>query len=170
MNSSRSEYALDDVDWRILDELQKDGRLSFNELGRRIHLSSPAVAERVRRLEQVGVISGYRAVVDPVRAGYGITAFVQLRCKLGSCLLRTSRAADYPEVTEVHKLSGAHCTMIQIRAASLAHLEGVIEQLGRHGELHTHVVLSTQYQDATVSRPETIERPVTPSAGWSGPE
>ncbi|MFI5959185.1 Lrp/AsnC family transcriptional regulator [Cryptosporangium sp. NPDC051539] len=157
----------DDTDWRILDELQQDGRLSFNELGRRIHLSSPAVAERVRRLEQHGVITGYRAVVDARRAGHEITAFVQLRCKLGSCLLRTSRAEDYPEVVEVHKLSGAHCTILKLRATTLAHLEGVIEQLGLHGELHTHVVLSTPYQDGTVARPGSVERPVTPSAGWT---
>jgi Lrp/AsnC family leucine-responsive transcriptional regulator len=167
MNAFQSENALDDVDWRILDELQKDGRLSFNELSRRVHLSSPAVAERVRRLREAGVITGYRALVDPQRAGYGITAFVQLRCKLGSCLLRTSRAADYPEVIEVHKLSGAHCTILKLRATTLGHLEGVIEQLGLHGELTTHVVLSTQHQDAVVARPDTVARTVTPAAGWS---
>jgi Lrp/AsnC family leucine-responsive transcriptional regulator len=169
VNAFQTENALDDVDWRILDELQQDGRLSFNELGRRIHLSAPAVAERVRRLQQTGVITGYRAVVDPQRAGYGITAFIQMRCKLGSCLLRTSRAADYPEVIEVHKLSGAHCTMLKLRAATLAHLEGVIEQLGLHGELTTHVVLSTQHQDAVVARPDARTRPITPAAGWNAP-
>ncbi|WP_218617788.1 Lrp/AsnC family transcriptional regulator [Cryptosporangium aurantiacum] len=169
MNSLRSEYALDDVDWRILTELQRDGRLSFNELGRRIHLSAPSVADRVRKLEQAGVITGYRAVVDPQRAGHGITAFVQLRCALGSCLLRTGRAADYPEVVEIHKLSGAHCTILKLRATTLAHLEGVIEQLGRHGEMHTHVVLSTQFDEPTVSRPGTVDRPVTPATGWTSP-
>jgi Lrp/AsnC family leucine-responsive transcriptional regulator len=163
----RSENDLDDIDWRILGELQSDGRLSFNELGRRIPLSAPAVAERVRRLEQTGVITGYRAVVDPASAGYGITAFVQLRCKLGSCLLRTSRSENYPEVVEVHKLSGAHCTMLKVRATSLVHLEGVIEQLGLHGELNTHVVLSTQYEDAVVEKPDELARPVTPAAGWT---
>ena len=167
MNAFRSENALDDVDWRIIEELQKDGRLSFNELGRRVPLSAPAVAERVRRLEQAGVITGYRAVVDPRQAGYGITAFVQLRCALGSCLLRTGRAADYPEVTEVHKLSGAHCTMLKLRAATLEHLEGVIEQLGRHGELATHIVLSTQHENSTVARPGSVPRPVRPAEGWN---
>ncbi|MFG1925112.1 Lrp/AsnC family transcriptional regulator [Cryptosporangium sp. NPDC048952] len=167
MNPSRTENALDDVDWRILDELQKDGRLSFNELGRRIHLSSPAVAERVRKLQESGVITGYRATVDPERAGYGVTAFIHLRCKLGSCLLRTSRAADYPEIVEVHKLSGAHCTILKLRATSLLHLEGVIEQLGLHGELTTHVVLSTQHQNAVVTRTDSVERPVTPADGWT---
>ncbi|WP_035855914.1 Lrp/AsnC family transcriptional regulator [Cryptosporangium arvum] len=167
MTAFRTEYTLDDIDWRILDELQQDGRLSFNELGRRIHLSSPAVAERVRRLQDAGVVTGYRAVVDPQRAGYGITAFIQMRCALGSCLLRTSRAEEYPEIVEVHKLSGAHCTILKLRVTTLAHLEGVVEQLGRHGELTTQVVLSTQHQNAVVARPGGADRPVTPAEGWS---
>lgn len=169
MTDIRSESALDDLDWRLLDELQADARLSFNELGRRVHMSAPAVAERVRRLEHRGVLSGYRAEVDPTRVGYEILAFVQLRCALGSCLLKTTTAEDYPEVVEIHKLSGAHCSMLKVRATSLAHLEGVVEQLGKHGELNTHVVLSTQYQNATVARPSEQSRTVTDSAGWSTP-
>src|SRR2546430_9882831 len=90
----RSERDLDELDWRILDELQADGRLSFKELGRRVNLSSPAVGERVRRLEEAGVITGYHARVDPGRAGYPSSAFIQMRCSLGECLLKTSKAGD----------------------------------------------------------------------------
>jgi len=157
---------LDDLDWRLLEELQADGRLSFNELARRVHLSPPAVAERVRRLEQAGIITGYAATVDPARAGQPLLAFVQLRCSLGSCLLKTTSAADYPELVEIHKLSGEHCTMLKVRATSLAHLEGLIERLGIHGEMRTHIALSTQYDGRPVQRPMP-ERPVTSSQGWS---
>jgi len=157
---------LDDLDWRLLEELQADGRLSFNELARRVHLSPPAVAERVRRLEQAGIITGYAATVDPARAGQPLLAFVQLRCSLGSCLLKTTSAADYPELVEIHKLSGEHCTMLKVRATSLAHLEGLIERLGVHGEMRTHIALSTQYDGRPVQRPMP-ERPVTSSQGWS---
>lgn len=156
---------LDEVDWRLLAELQSDGRLSFNELARRVHLSPPAVAERVRRLEQAGVIAGYTARVDAARAGQPLLAFIQLRCALGSCLLNTTSAQDYPEVVEIHKLSGEHCTMLRARAASLAHLEGLIERIGNHGEIRTHIVLSTQYDGRPVE-PATHERPVTRSPGW----
>lgn len=162
----RTERSLDATDWRILAELQADGRLSFNELGRRVSLSPPAVAERVRRLEESGVIAGYQARVDPARAGLPLTAFVQMRCSLGSCLLRTSAADDYPEVTEVHKLSGNFCTMLKIRVASMAHLEGLLERIGKHGEINSHVVLSTQYEGRPVE-PPAENRPVTPSEGWS---
>src|SRR5262245_41806206 len=123
----RTERELDDLDWRILEVLQADGRLSFKELGRRVNLSSPAVAERVRRLEESGVITGYHARVDPNRAGYPISAFVEMRCSLSKCLLKTSTAEDFPEVVEIHKLSGDHCSMLKVRTASLEHFEGLLE-------------------------------------------
>ncbi len=167
MNTSRSPD-LDDTDWRLLAELQSDGRLSFNELGRRVHLSPPAVAERVRRLEQSGVISGYAATVDASRAGQPLLAFIQLRCRLDHCLLRTTTSEDYPEVTEVHKLSGEFCTMLKARASSLTHLEGLIERLGTHGEMRTHIVMSTQYEGRPVGPVAAHpERPVSPSDGWN---
>lgn len=165
MTASRS-MSLDDLDWVILAELQADGRLSFNELGRRVHLSPPAVGERVRRLEQAGIITGYAAQVDATRAGQPLLAFIQLRCSLGHCLLKTTSSQDYPELDEIHKLSGEYCTMIKARAASLAHLEGLIERLGTHGDMRTHIVLSTQYAGRPVERP-TPERPVTQSVGWT---
>ncbi|WP_084964355.1 Lrp/AsnC family transcriptional regulator [Thermoactinospora rubra] len=166
MNSSRSAGDLDDLDWKLLEELQADARLSYNELARRVHLSAPAVADRIRRLERRGVIVGYQAQIDPAAAGFPIQAYIQLRCALGHCLLKSSAAEDYPEVIEIDKLSGRHCSMLRVRASSLAHLEGVLEQIGKHGEMDTHIVLSTQYQDLRVRRTHP-DRPVTPSAGWT---
>jgi Lrp/AsnC family transcriptional regulator, leucine-responsive regulatory protein len=159
----------DQTDWRLLAELQADGRLSFNELARRVHLSAPSVAERVRRLEQAGIITGYAAQVDPARAGQPVLVYIQLRCQLNKCLLRTTEADDYPEIVEVHKLSGEYCTMLKARATSLAHLEGFVERLGTHGEMRTHIVLSTPYQDRPVTEPSP-DRPVTPSRGWHRPD
>ncbi|SDY68505.1 Lrp/AsnC family transcriptional regulator, leucine-responsive regulatory protein [Saccharopolyspora shandongensis] len=161
------EKPLDQTDWRILAELQENGRLSYNQLGRRVNLSSPAVAERVRRLEEAGVITGYQARVDPAKAGLPLTAFVQMRCQLGRCLLKTTTAADLPEVAEVHKLSGSSCSMLKVRVASMRHLEGLFERLGEHGEMHSYVVLSTQYEGRPVEPSPTDARPVTDPAGWS---
>jgi Lrp/AsnC family transcriptional regulator, leucine-responsive regulatory protein len=156
----------DQTDWLIIAELQRDGRLSYNQLGRRVNLSPPAVAERVRRLEESGVIAGYQARIDPARAGLPLTAFVQMRCALGRCLLKTSSADDLPEVVEVHKLSGNWCSMLKVRVASMYHLEGLLERLGEHGEMNSHVVLSTQYEGRPVQPPTPENRPVTRSAGW----
>ncbi len=161
----RMDKALDDLDWRILAELQADGRLSYNQLARRIHLSAPAVADRVRKLEEAGVITGYEARVDPRRTGQPVLAFIQLRCALGHCLLKTSTAEAYPEVVEVHKLSGAHCTLLKVRTASLQHFEGLAERIGEHGTIETHIVLSTQYEARAVV-PVDVDRPVSNLSGW----
>jgi Lrp/AsnC family leucine-responsive transcriptional regulator len=158
---------LDQTDWRIIAELQRDGRLSYNRLGRLVNLSSPAAAERVRRLEEAGVIAGYQARIDPARAGLPLTAFVQMRCALGRCLLKTATSDDFAEVVEVHKLSGNSCTMLKVRTASMRHLEGLLERLGKHGEMNSHIVLSTQYEGRPVEPPATQPRPVTQPSGWN---
>ncbi|GLY73352.1 Lrp/AsnC family transcriptional regulator [Actinoallomurus iriomotensis] len=158
---------LDQTDWRILGELQRDGRLSYNRLARLVNLSAPAVAERVRRLEEAGVITGYGARVDAAKAGLPLTAFVQLRCALGSCLLKTTTAEEFPEVTEIHKLSGTACSMLRVRVASMQHLEGLLERLGSHGEMNSHIVLSTQYEGRPVEPPPAQARPVTEQSGWA---
>ncbi len=157
---------LDQTNRRLLAELLRQGRLSHAELGRRVGLSSPAVAERVRRMEHAGVITGYSAHVSAPHAGHPLLAFIQLRCSLGTCLLKTANAEDYPELIEIHKLSGEYCTMVKVRATSLAHFEGGIERLGTHGEMRTHIVLSTQYDGRPVE-PPTLEGPVTPAPGWT---
>lgn len=161
------ERNLDSIDWQILAELQSDGRLSYNQLGKRVNLSPPAVAERVRRLEESGVIAGYRAEVDAARAGQPLSAFVQMRCTTGRCLLKTTRAEDFPEVLEIHKLSGNSCSMLRVRVESMRHLEGLFERLGEHGEMNTHVVLSTEFEGRPVQPPVQDARPVTKSEGWS---
>src|SRR5215475_5413931 len=157
----------DQTDWLIIAELQRDGRLPYNQLARRVNLSPPAVAERVRRLEESGVIAGYQARIDPARAGLPLTAFIQMRCALSRCLLKTTSADDLPEVIEVHKLSGNWCSMLKVRVASMHHLEGLLERIGEHGEMNSHVVLSTQYEGRPVQPPTPENRPVTPSAGWN---
>jgi Lrp/AsnC family leucine-responsive transcriptional regulator len=160
------ERPLDQTDWQIIAELQRDGRLSYNQLGRLVHLSSPAVAERVRRLEDAGVITGYHARIDPAQAGSPLTAFFQLRCRPDSCLLKTTSADELPEVTEIHRLSGNWCTMVKVRVAGIPHLEGLIERLGKHGEMNSHIVLSTQFDGRPVQPPSDSTRTVTPSPGW----
>lgn len=164
----RTEAPMDAMDWRLLGELQTDARLSFNELGRRVHLSAPSVADRVRRLEDRGVLTGYHAVVDATRAGHPVTAFIQLRCDRDRCLLKTSRATDYPEVCEVHKLSGDHCSLLKVRATSMEHLEGVLEQIGRHGQMRTSIVLSTQFEGRPVEAPADEYVRATDAEGWGG--
>ena len=141
--ASRSPRELDRLDWGILRALQGDARLSYNALARRVGLSAPAVAERVRRLEEAGIIAGYRAEVDPAKIGLPVTAVIRMRCAPGKCLLKTRSAEDFPEVLEVLKVSGSHCTVLKVVAADIAHLEALIERLGTHGEMDTAMVWSS---------------------------
>jgi Lrp/AsnC family leucine-responsive transcriptional regulator len=141
--ASQMQRPLDALDWRLLRELQHDARLSYNALARRVGLSAPAVAERVRRLEEAGVIAGYHAVVDPAKVGLPVMAIIQMRCAPGKCLLKTASAADFPEVIEVLKVSGPHCTVLKVVAASIPHLEQFFERLGQHGELQKSMVWSS---------------------------
>lgn len=146
----QSQSPLDATDWRILRELQGDSRLSYNELGRRVALSAPAVAERIRKLEDRGIITGYTAQVDPAKVGLPLLVFIQLRCDHGKCLLKTSSADVFPEIQEMHKLSGDHCTMIKAGLSSMQHLEAFKDRLSQHGRLVCNVVTSSVITHRTV--------------------
>jgi len=139
----QSERPLDSTDWKILRHLQQDARLSYNELGRRVGLSAPATAERVRRLEEAGVITGYSAQIDPTKVGMPLLALIHLRCDQGSCLLRTSTVEEFPEVLEIHKLSGSHCAVLKVALSSMRHLEAFNHRLSTHGALVVHLVTSS---------------------------
>ena len=139
----QSESSLDRTDWNILRALQEDARLSYRELGRRVGLSAPAAAERVRKLEDRGIITGYAAQVDLAQIGLPLLAFIELRCDPGKCLLKTGRAEEFPEVLELHKLSGDHCSLLKVAVASMQHLEPLNERLGNHGPLTCNIVTSS---------------------------
>ena len=151
---SRSDFP-DAIDWLLLDELQQDGRLSYNELARRINLSAPAVAERVRRLEQAGVITGYHAHVDPARAGRTVEALVRMACYGPRCLLRHPDVIQQsPEILEMHRLTGDACCLLRVAVASMAEFEALIDRLADHGQPSSTMVLSSPL----------AWRPVRPSA------
>ena len=102
------------TDRKILGELTADGRLSFAELGRRVSLSPPAVAERVQRLERVGVITGYRAEIDPRVLGYPLTAIVRVKPAPGQLPRIPELAAEIPEIGECHRITGEDCFYLKL--------------------------------------------------------
>jgi Lrp/AsnC family leucine-responsive transcriptional regulator len=141
---TEAERLLDDVGWRILLELQEDGRMPFAELGRRVGLSTPAVIERVRRLEEAGVITGYHAAIDPGRIGRGILAIVRVRAATGETSVRLGRIlAACPEVVEAHHVTGDDCFTCKVYVGSVGELERVIGELAQHGSTTTSIVLSS---------------------------
>lgn len=134
---------MDAVDWQILTELQRDARLSMNELSRRILLSAPAVAERVRRLQESGIISGFTALVDPIAVGRAVQAFVQLDCYGPRCILRDPEVATWPEVLEVHRVTGAACSMLRVAVPDMAAFEELIDRLASYGKPTSAMVLAS---------------------------
>ena len=139
----RSTPRLDGVDWQILAELQADARLSFNELSRRIHLSGPAVAERVRRLEDAGVITGYHATVSPSAVGWPVLALVRLACYGPTCILRDQRAQGRPGILEIHRVTGPDCCVLKVVAESMPAFERLIDALASFGTPSSMLVLSS---------------------------
>lgn len=135
---------LDSVDWALLEALQEDARLSYNELARRVHVSPPTVAQRVRRLENAGVITGYRAAVDPTAVGRSVVALVRMKCYGPRCItVHPELLDDCPEVVEVVRLTGDICSVVKVVTTSVQELERLLVRLGGHGETSSAMVLST---------------------------
>src|SRR4030088_1448831 len=128
MQSKRTER-LDTTDWRIIEELQRDGRVPLATLGKRIGLSQPAVSERVKRLESLGVIEGYAARVNFQAVGLDLLAIARIRTtfeKLQACL---KLFASMPEILEVHRVTGEDCLILKVLVPRAAQLESVIDRL-----------------------------------------
>ena len=144
---------LDAKGWALLRELQVDARLSFAELGRRVGLSTPAVAERVRNLEASGVITGYRAEVDPKKIGLPILAIVRLNV-VGDVLPRvTALVRALPEVLECHRGTGGDSFTLKVAVATVEHLEALIDRLTPFGTTSTSIVLSSPVPRRLLERP-----------------
>ncbi|OAR27262.1 ArsR family transcriptional regulator [Streptomyces sp. ERV7] len=147
-----TEYSPDATDWRILDALQQDGRATFAELARAVAMSPSAVTERVRRLEEAGVISGYTAVVDQERLGRGILAFVRLRYPNGNYKPFHDLLDATPEIMEAHHVTGDDCFVIKVGARSMSHLEEISGKIGALGSVTTSVVYSSPLPRRAIGR------------------
>ncbi|WP_305787046.1 Lrp/AsnC family transcriptional regulator [Symbioplanes lichenis] len=134
---------MDAMDWALLRELQADARLSYSELSRRVHLSPPAVAERVRRLEEAGVVTGYHAHVDLARAGREVTALIRMSCYGPACVLRDEAVPHWPEVLEIHRVTGDTCSLIKVATPSIEAFEAVIDRLAAYGPPSSTMILSS---------------------------
>lgn len=134
---------LDATNVRLLAELQADARLSLAELGRRVGLSSPAVAERVGRLERDGVIRGYRADVDPRALGYALSAVVRVRPAPRQIGEVARRAQETPEVVACDRITGDDCFVLRAHVRDVDHLEEVIDRFTPFGQTTTSIVQSS---------------------------
>jgi Lrp/AsnC family leucine-responsive transcriptional regulator len=144
---------LDDIGWLILRELQLDARLSFHELGRRVGLSAPATAERVHKLEDSGIITGYGARVNAQQVGLPITAIIRMTTlKIALPQQPDDLIAIFPEMLECHRVTGTDSYILKIVVSSIAHLEQVINRLVPYGEPATSIVLSSLVSDEIIKQ------------------
>ena len=133
---------LDPTNLRILEELQADARLTMAELGRRVSLSPPAVAERVQRLERSGVITGYHAAVDPKAVGYPIAAVVRVRPASRQLHKIPAVARELPEVVECYRITGEDCYFVKLHLRSMEDLEGILDRFVLFGQTTTSIIHS----------------------------
>ncbi|MFF8606487.1 Lrp/AsnC family transcriptional regulator [Streptomyces sp. NPDC015346] len=145
-------YTPDATDWRILEALQSQGRASFAELARAVSMSASAVTERVRRLEEAGVIAGYTAVVDQERLGLPVLAFVRLRYPNGNYKPFHDLIDTTPEILEAHHVTGDDCFVIKVATRSMKHLEEITGKIGALGSVTTSVVYSSPLPRRSISR------------------
>ncbi|MFF3557574.1 Lrp/AsnC family transcriptional regulator [Streptomyces tsukubensis] len=138
-----TEFSPDATDWRLLELLQRRGRAGFAELAREVSMSASAVTERVRRLEEAGVITGYGAMVDQRRLGLTITAFVRLRYPNGNYKPFHDLLDTTPEVLEAHHVTGDDCFVLKVAARDMEHLEHITGRIGALGSVTTSVVYSS---------------------------
>lgn len=146
-------WQLDDIDAKILEILQEDGRAPHSQIAERVGLSQPSVHERVKKLEQAGVIKGYSAIVDPLAVNLHVLAFIWVQ--FGA--YKTSEVARMieviPEVQEVHHVAGEDCLLVKVRCHSPADLEPILDRIWSSGPVsgtRTTIVFSSHKESAAV--------------------
>jgi Lrp/AsnC family leucine-responsive transcriptional regulator len=139
-----SEARLDNVDWQILQELQQNARTSFSEIGRRVGLTSPAVAERVRRMEDAGIIEGYRADINLAKIGYPLQAIIRITLTGDSSQAYGTTLSRLPEVLECYRVTGEDSFFLRCALESPEHLDRLIFKLTQFGTTKTSLVLAGQ--------------------------
>jgi Lrp/AsnC family leucine-responsive transcriptional regulator len=143
MAMTNENQLLDEINRRLLQELQADARISIAELGRRINLSAPAVGERLQRLERAGVITGYHAEVDPKAIGYPIAAVVRVRPTTRQLQKIPELAREIPEVVDCHRITGEDCFFVKLHLRSMDDLEGILDRFIVLGQTTTSIIHST---------------------------
>ncbi len=149
-----SSVLLDAINMRLLEELRCDPRLTMTALGRRIGMSSPAVTERVRRLEEAGVIQGYRIEIDPAALGLPIGAYIRVRPHVGQLPRIAELARRIPEVVECHRVTGEDCFILKVYLPAMDQLDRILDRFLLHGTTTTSIIQSSPVPRRGLALPE----------------
>lgn len=152
---------LDRIGWKILTAMQEDGRIQFVELGRRVGLSTPAVIERVRRMEEAGIITGYRVEIDHPKIGLPVCAFMRVRV-IGNVIPRVIAATrEMTEVFECHRIAGEDTFLLKLYVPSAEALEKIVDKLTPYVTTTTMLVFSSPVTRRLIEPPPEAEPPAT---------
>jgi Lrp/AsnC family leucine-responsive transcriptional regulator len=149
-----SRYGLDAVNLRILRSLGADPRMSMSALARRVGMSAPAVTERVQRLEEAGVIRGYRLDIDPAAVGLPVAAWVRVRPGPGQLMKIAELAVGMPEVVECHRITGEDCFLLKVFVPAVDQLETVLDRFLLYGQTTSSIVQSSPVPPRAVALPD----------------
>jgi Lrp/AsnC family leucine-responsive transcriptional regulator len=162
--ASNQRTTIDPTNVALLAELQDDARLSLAELGRRVGLSSPAVAERLQRLQDEGVITGYRTAVDPRALGYSLGAILRIRPAPRQIAKVAELAQRTPEVVECHRITGEDCFFMKLHVRDVEHLEEAIDAFTPYGQTTTSIMQSSPVPGRGVALPDAEPAPLSLAA------
>lgn len=141
---------MDQTDIKILEILQLEGRISMKELGKKVSLTSPAVAERVKKLEECGIIKGYSAIVDPKRLGMHVKAIINVGLKVSNHKAFLKLATEEVSIVECHHLTGEDCMNIKVNVENTNELELLLNRIQQVGSTKTTIILSSPLENKPV--------------------
>lgn len=147
---------LDKTNWKILELLQRNARSSLKEIAKEVGLSSPTVAERIQKLEDAGIIQGYRAKINLEQIGYQMSVFISAKIRFGQMERFQSVIKAMPEITECHSLTGNDCLLLRAYVRNTQHLEELNTTLKSFGELTTSLILSSLIEDRMHTHSEQV--------------
>jgi Lrp/AsnC family leucine-responsive transcriptional regulator len=152
MNKNGNHKAIDDLNWNILEELQKNARLSTTEIGRRVGLSAPAVADRIEKMEELGIIKGYHTSLDYDKLDLTIRAFILFKNTNLKHPELINLVNSIPEVSEWHTITGNYAVLLEIATGTSDRLARIIEQLEENGETNTSLILSRSSRSPIIKK------------------
>ncbi len=143
---------IDTLNWAILEELQKNARISFSEIGRKVGLTSPAVAERVKKMEDAGIINSYKTILSHQGTGYQLKAIITLRAFTGRLKAFLETVKSFKEIVNCYRITGNENIIMEVVLKDQVHLEKLIDKLITYGETRTHIVLSNVVENAPIRK------------------
>ena len=142
---------IDDINKKILHRLQQNSRESFASIGRVVGLTPPAVAERVKKMEDLGILEGYKARVNHLKMGYQLRAIVTIKAFMGKLKPFLDKVSSMKEVMNCYRITGNENIIMEVVLLDQLHLEEFIDQLIQYGETRTHIILSDIISDAPIN-------------------